>query len=159
MKVTMVLRGASQLIAKLKAAASVTMPRAEVYVDAERAGVAAYHATGTGTMPARNPFFLDDRQRRAVSRHVEKGVKDVVAGKSSGMRQAMSDAAKTAAVAWTDNLDRQRHGGEFGAETPTVSRFAPLSQRYRAAKKRQFPGAKILQREGKLKRSIKPRVS
>jgi hypothetical protein len=135
------------------------MPRGEVYVAGERAEVAAYHVTGAGAaLPERNPFFLDRLQRTKVTRRLTQGVREINAGLSSGMKQAFSDATKEAAVDIRGNLERERHGGVYGADLPTVTKMAKLSKRYAAWKATAYPGKGILQATGKLLKSITYRV-
>jgi hypothetical protein len=159
MEVRVNIKGLEAVIAKLdRNVESVKrMPRGEVYVAGERAEVAAYHATGTDTLPSRNPFFLDRSQRTKVTRRLTQGVREINAGLSSGMKQAFSDATKEAAVDIRGNLERERHG-VYLADLPNIAKMAKLSKRYAKWKAQAYPGKGILQATGKLLQSITSRV-
>ena len=160
MEVRMNIKGLEAVIAKLdRNVESVKrMPKGEVYVAGERAEVAAAHAHGTGTMTSRNPFFLDRSQRAKVVRRLTQGVREINKGLSSGMKQAFADATKEAAADIRGNLERERHGGTYGADLPTVTKMAKLSKGYKAWKATAYPGRGILQATGKLLKSITHRV-
>lgn len=159
MQVTVQLKGLSRVLARLdKIKHGLTrIPVGEVYVRGDRASVAAAHATGTGTMPARNPFFLDRSQVGAVRARMRQGVREIQQGLASGMRQTMSDAAKVAADAQRDNLERQRHS-PWAQDVASPTRMVPLSKAYAKAKRAKYGAKGILQATGKLLRSIDSRI-
>jgi hypothetical protein len=122
----------------------------EVYLSGARnQNLAQFHHDGTAAMPARNVFFLPATVARRIGALMKRGVEDVLRGRSSGMRQAMSDAAKEAAAQFQANIDRGQ------ADSGKV---APLSQPYKKWKNATFGKRPILVATGEFYRAIRSRL-
>ena len=142
--------GLGKAIAVLRRVPTMQRAVGEVYLAGKRnQDLGVWHSNGTATMPKRNVFFLPRATVRAVGLVMKRGVEDVLKGRSSGMKQAMSDAARVAADAYRQNIDT--------GKTDT-GKIAPLSPAYKKAKDATWGKREILVASGALYDSIKHRV-
>jgi len=108
---------------------------------------------GGWSLPARNPWFLDEQARRGAVKSAQRGVLEIWQGRSSGMRQRMSDIGKQTVRHVQRNFERGRHS-PLGKGGKNVTSMAPLNPDYKAWKRKYSFSTKRMIRTGQMKASV-----